>query len=109
MEVVKRYYIIITGIVQGVGFRPFIYKLAKSLSLFGWVNNSSQGVIIDIEGKENHVKNFLENLKINAPALSNIKDISIKEEPLAGFQEFKIINSVISDVKNIYISPDITI
>ena len=46
----NRKFIEVKGIVQGVGFRPFVYKLAKLNNLFGWVNNTSKGVFIDIEG-----------------------------------------------------------
>lgn len=109
MGVVKRYSVIITGIVQGVGFRPFIYTLAKSLSLFGQVNNSSQGVLIEVEGEEGKLKDFIENIRLKAPPLSNIKSISVKEEAVVGYLDFKIIHSVLSDEKDIYISPDISI
>lgn len=109
MEDVKRYSVIITGIVQGVGFRPFIYNLAKSLSLCGWVNNSSQGVIIEVEGEHNNLNDFIEKIKNNPPPLSNIKSISIKEESLKKYSDFQIIASVLSEEKNIYISPDISI
>ena len=48
-------YIVVKGIVQGVGFRPFIYNLAKENNLLGWVSNTSKGVIIDIEGNEKNI------------------------------------------------------
>jgi hydrogenase maturation protein HypF len=109
MEDVKRYSVIITGIVQGVGFRPFIYNLAKSLSLYGWVNNSSQGVVIEVEGRHNNLNDFIEKIKNNPPPLSNIKSISIKEEPVKKYSDFQIIASVSTEEKNVYISPDISI
>ena len=50
----QRLYITIQGAVQGVGFRPFVYRLATELGLTGWVNNSAQGVLIEVEGKVDH-------------------------------------------------------
>ena len=49
----------ISGLVQGVGFRPFVYRLAKELGLKGWVNNSAQGVLIQVEGSPENLTQFL--------------------------------------------------
>ena len=68
----NRKFIEVKGIVQGVGFRPFVYNLAKLNNLAGWVNNTNQGVIIDIEGNENSINKFIDELKNNPPALSKI-------------------------------------
>ncbi len=59
----RRKHIQVRGIVQGVGFRPFVYKLAKSLGLTGYVFNSSAGVTIEIEGGEPEVDKFLQDTK----------------------------------------------
>ena len=109
MEPVKRYEIIIAGIVQGVGFRPFIFNLAKSLSLCGWVNNSNEGVFIDIEGSQEDLDAFLEQLTQKAPPMSHMKSIHTEEKPLFGYVGFIIKPSEKSKGKNIYISPDIAI
>ena len=56
---IKRVFIKVEGIVQGVGFRPFVYNLALSKGLNGWVNNDSEGVSIDIEGSEDNIEMFI--------------------------------------------------
>ncbi|MGL5807399.1 MAG: acylphosphatase, partial [Xenococcaceae cyanobacterium] len=49
----------IQGAVQGVGFRPFVYRLAKEIGLLGWVNNSTEGVFIEVEGTQQQLETFL--------------------------------------------------
>ena len=88
-----RKYIVVKGIVQGVGFRPFIYKIALKNNLKGWVKNSSQGVYIDVEGQTDDISSFLENLKTKAPILSNVEDITIVHKELIGYIDFKILTS----------------
>lgn len=104
-----RFFIKISGIVQGVGFRPFVYNLAITLSLNGWVNNNSEGVFIDIEGNEENIKNFLLKLKDNAPPLSKIEDIQFEQKSLINYPNFIIKKSSIKDNKITLISPDIAI
>ncbi|OGW01055.1 MAG: carbamoyltransferase HypF [Nitrospinae bacterium RIFCSPLOWO2_02_FULL_39_110] len=67
----------ISGIVQGVGFRPFVYNLATSLGLKGYVLNSSEGVIIDVEGETQKIDEFIYFLKSKAPSLSKIENITV--------------------------------
>jgi hydrogenase maturation protein HypF len=88
MERVK---ILVKGIVQGVGFRPFVYNLANSLNLKGFVMNSSGGVVIEIEGEDSSV--FVERLTREAPPLSQIVGIDIILMPYRGYQDFQIIKS----------------
>ncbi len=73
------YLITVDGIVQGVGFRPFVYNLAKSLGLKGYVKNSTFGVIIHLECDENVLLRFLDELKKNAPKNSKILDLTIEK------------------------------
>jgi hydrogenase maturation protein HypF len=73
----RRRHIDVRGIVQGVGFRPFVYKLAQSLSLTGYVFNSSSGVTIEIEGDEPSLNTFIETLRSNPPQLSAISAVSV--------------------------------
>lgn len=105
----KRFEIRITGIVQGVGFRPFVYNLAKSLDLNGWVKNVGADVIIEVEGKNGKIEIFIQKLKSEAPPLSCIKGIHIKENAWSGYKNFIIAQSRIDATKNIYISPDTSI
>ena len=64
--------IFVKGIVQGVGFRPFVYTLATQLGLFGWVRNTSSGVEIELNGEEQLISQFLERLSSNPPPLARI-------------------------------------
>jgi len=105
----KRYSYKISGIVQGVGFRPYVYKLALKHQLFGFVLNNSNGVIIEIEGKKENLSLFEKELFTSPPPLAQITN-SIKEIiPLLNETEFLIVESNESDVKTTLISPDIAI
>ena len=66
----KRFFIHVTGIVQGVGFRPFIYSLATRFSLSGFVSNDTSGVKIEVEGEEKKMAEFLEHVALDAPPLA---------------------------------------
>jgi len=88
---VERAKITLKGVVQGVGFRPYVYTLAESLRLRGYVTNTSEGVSIDIEGE--HVGEFIERLPRDAPPLSKITDISITPLSEYGYADFRIIES----------------
>src|SRR4030043_1927732 len=87
----QRQKIIVKGVVQGVGFRPFVYNLAQSLNLRGYVNNSSKGVTIEIEGDNSEA--FVERLSKEAPLLSQIVSIDVSQLPYHGYQDFKILES----------------
>ncbi len=94
----KRLKINIQGVVQGVGFRPFIYRLASELTLTGWVNNSAQGVNIEVEGKTETLNTFLHRLEREKPPHSLIQNLQITWlEPL-GYQDFTIRASVAGEL-----------
>jgi len=101
-----RYKFLIQGIVQGVGFRPTVYKIAKELNLKGFVLNSGEGVIIEIEGEKKD--KFLDILKNNLPPLAKIENIELKKLPLKDYNNFEIISSK-NSAKTTFISPDIAI
>ncbi|HEY5524796.1 MAG TPA: acylphosphatase, partial [Clostridium sp.] len=103
----KRSFIVVEGIVQGVGFRPFIYNLAKIFGLKGWVNNNSEGVCIDIEGFEEDMDKFLQCLENNPPPLARIEKITIKVDKVLNYDHFEIKESEHSLDKITFISPDI--
>lgn len=105
----KRYFIKVEGIVQGVGFRPFIYNLAVDSKLNGWVNNNSEGVYIDIEGDEENITKFLYRLKSAPPPLSKIENIYSEEKNLINYKEFTIKKSEKLSESITLISPDIAI
>ncbi len=101
----------VKGLVQGVGFRPFVFNLARSLDLTGFVKNTSGGVVIEIEGEDAGV--FLERLKSEKPELSDVESIdveSIEKEnpPEYGREGFNIVES--EDTGSITpVSPDISV
>ena len=103
----KRKFIVVEGIVQGVGFRPFVYNLAKSLGLKGWVNNNSEGVYIDVEGPQKDIDEFLRCIANDPPPLSRIEKTTIKADKLLNYYNFEIKESEVSLNKITFISPDI--
>ncbi|MFC1934258.1 acylphosphatase, partial [Chloroflexota bacterium] len=66
----------VRGVVQGVGFRPFVYQLATKHNLHGWVCNTSEGVQIEIEGEAETIEQFLRDLNEQAPPRASIEDIT---------------------------------
>lgn len=101
--------ITIKGIVQGVGFRPFVWRLAKSLSLAGTVQNTSEGVQILLEGNEQAISKFLFQLSNNPPPLSKITSIKQNSAPVQNTQDFIILKSISTDELSSQVSPDISL
>lgn len=102
--------IIIKGIVQGVGFRPFIHKLVQNYNLSGWVLNSNQGVEIDVEGKTKELNSFISDIKDKLPPLARIEKIEVNQLPLIGYKGFSIKESVTKEENSfVLVSPDISI
>lgn len=97
----------VTGIVQGVGFRPFVYSLATSLQLTGWVRNTSSGVEIEINGTDESVSAFLEELKTHPPALARIDSIEARPVPPNGYEGFEIRHSQPQPGDFLPVSPDV--
>jgi len=108
MRRMVRYSLTVRGIVQGVGFRPFMFRLAKSLSIRGFVKNTSEGVYAEIEGDESDCDEFIDELKQHPPALALIEDIEVQTLQLRGDTDFVIMASS-NGVRNALISPDIGI
>ena len=98
--------IIINGVVQGVGFRPFIYNLAQKHLLRGFVINNSAGVRIEVEGKECTIQSFLLAIENEKPPQSIIESIKTREHPIANYAGFFIRESELSDGFS-FVSPDI--
>ncbi len=101
--------LLVEGIVQGVGFRPFIHNLAKAYDLTGWVLNSSKGVIIEAEGEEVGVESFITDVKSKAPPLARIENINISFLPRKGYISFEIKHSLAREGEFVLVSPDISI
>ncbi|MGC8747003.1 MAG: carbamoyltransferase HypF [Candidatus Saccharicenans sp.] len=100
------YKLLVKGTVQGVGFRPFIYRLAKRLSLNGYVKNVGQGVEIFIESRQPALNKFLRALKEEAPPLARIESLVFEKAKPLGKNEF-IIERSNQEKSFVFISPDI--
>ena len=105
-----RQYIHITGIVQGVGFRPFVYQLALQYALVGWVINDSEGVKIEAQGNTKNLEHFIIALEQQAPPLSRIDHVTVVSLPLWLVPEkptlFSIEKSQHCDSTSVSVSPD---
>ena len=90
----RRLKIVIRGLVQGVGFRPFVYRLAREEGLGGWVKNSPQGVFIEVEGPEQSLDDFLLRLPREKPPLSFIQSLEYSVLEPVGYPGFQIRRSL---------------
>ncbi len=99
----------VSGIVQGVGFRPYIYRLATERKLKGNICNTSGGVVIEIQGPAETVQNFVETVPKEAPPLARITNLAIREISCNGEQTFSIIHSHAGEEVHTLISPDVAI
>ncbi|MCJ7670032.1 MAG: carbamoyltransferase HypF [Dehalococcoidia bacterium] len=97
----------VRGIVQGVGFRPFVYGLAVKHNLKGWVYNTSEDVRIEVEGKAEAIKQFERELETKAPPLAHIENVTIEYHPPRGYKNFEIRQSQAQKGKYQLISPDV--
>jgi hydrogenase maturation protein HypF len=102
-------FIKVKGIVQGVGFRPFIFNLAEKYQLTGWVRNSSSGVEITVNGNPDKLQSFIDEISSNPPTLSRIDSVDFTEIPSDSFPDFKILRSLEEEGKFVPISPDMSI
>lgn len=99
----------IKGIVQGVGFRPFVYDLATRLALTGWVRNTSAGVDIEVDGTAAQLAAFAAALAKEAPPLAQIDEIQVSDRAANGFHDFQIVHSRPLPGAFQPISPDVSI
>ncbi len=97
----------VRGIVQGVGFRPFVYNLAHRLRLNGYVLNSSAGVVIEVEGDVTELESFIRSLSEEAPPLAQIENVVIQGLAPAGYSSFVIRESVDELGRLVPVSPDV--
>lgn len=103
------YSIKIRGVVQGVGFRPFVYRLARTNGLTGWVLNEEQGVEIHLEGEEKILRVFLEELKTQPPPAASIATVKVIPVEPAGCTEFLILTSQRQRQPTARVSPDLPV
>ena len=105
----QRIKMLIQGAVQGVGFRPFIYKLANELNLKGFISNTNSGVTIDVEGNQKSLNEFISRIKSEKPRHSVISDINVNKLEPSGYDDFKIIESESFGEPTAIILPDIAV
>jgi hydrogenase maturation protein HypF len=99
--------IAISGIVQGVGFRPFVYGLASRLRLYGFIKNLTGGVLIEVEGEQHSLDRFLAELTTRPPPLARIDELQWSPRPPRGDLAFRIEASEVDTEGAIFISPDV--
>ena len=101
--------ILCKGTVQGVGFRPFIFNLAKELDLKGWVLNSTKGLEVYVEGHPLKLEEFVRRLKEKPPRLAKIASIKIRHVPCSGYTDFTIRMSTGEEETDVLVPPDTAI
>jgi hydrogenase maturation protein HypF len=99
----------VRGVVQGVGFRPFVYRLARANMLTGWVLNGNQGVEIHLEGVEEDLATFVREIKMRPPAAAYIAEIHVESAPCEGLGTFTIRESERLERPTVRVSPDLAI
>ena len=99
----------IKGVVQGIGFRPYVYLLAKREDLKGFVFNTEKGVTIEVEGAEENIDAFLSDLRSNPPALARISSFDVATIPPRGEKCFIIRESLGGEEPKVFIPPDLAI
>ncbi|MEO8128362.1 MAG: carbamoyltransferase HypF [Bryobacteraceae bacterium] len=103
------YDIRVRGVVQGVGFRPFVFRLAKANTLAGWVLNDGNGVEIHLEGANAALDAFVQSLTAGGPPAARITAIDVQPATAAGFDDFTIRHSELLDAPTARISPDLPV
>jgi hydrogenase maturation protein HypF len=103
-----RIHLAIQGAVQGVGFRPFVYRLAQEIKLKGWIENSAQGVLLEVEGDREQLAIFQQRLRSEKPTLASIQSLETTHLDPVSYQDFKIRSSHKNDSISAVILPDIS-
>jgi hydrogenase maturation protein HypF len=99
----------VTGIVQGVGFRPYVYRLAIERHLAGFITNTAAGVSIEVEGPADAIDDFVSRLPAEAPPLARITQLTALDIPARADGEFRILPSRAGENRRVLISPDVAI
>ncbi|MFD0508303.1 acylphosphatase [Streptomyces chiangmaiensis] len=98
--------VVVRGVVQGVGFRPFVYTLATALRLSGHVTNTPEGVVAEVEGSPEAVARFCERIAVEAPPLARVDAVDHQEMPIGGDTGFTILASRTDGPAGTLIPPD---
>lgn len=105
---VRRLHVELQGIVQGVGFRPFVSRLAQDLQLGGWVRNLSRGIAIEVEGEASGLDQFVYTLRENPPAGARIDFFETTDVALENARTFSIIESTYTPTEQNVVTPDLS-
>ena len=89
----ERRHVEVRGIVQGVGFRPFVYRLARELALDGWVRNDGAGVTIEVEGGDRGIAEFVRRLRADAPPRARVDRVLCADRVASDARGFAIVES----------------
>ncbi len=103
----QRLRLVIRGAVQGVGFRPFVFRLATEMGLNGYVNNSAQGVVIEIDGNSEELQHFINRINSEKPPRSFIQSMEPSYLDPIGYEKFQVVESETIGPKNTIVMPDI--
>ena len=106
---VQRLRIRVEGVVQGVGFRPFVHRLATELGLDGFVRNDERGVVIEVEGDGAAVAALLTRLPAEAPPLASVEHVEEEALPVCGERGFAIVDSAAAGAPDALVSPDVAV
>jgi hydrogenase maturation protein HypF len=102
----RRVAVRVTGTVQGVGFRPFVFRVAEELDLAGWVLNDERGVELEVEGAADRVESFLARLRSEAPPLAHVGSIDSAPVAVTGERGFRIVESASRGEADAQVAPD---
>jgi hydrogenase maturation protein HypF len=103
----QRLRVTLRGAVQGVGFRPFVYRLATEMSLTGWVLNSSAGLVVEVEGTPDELRRFEQRIESERPKASVVTVRESEWLPAQGFTKFEIHHSDTDSPKSVSVLPDL--
>lgn len=98
--------VVVRGVVQGVGFRPYVYGLATELALVGHVTNTPDGVVAEVEGSASAVARFCDRIAVQAPPLARVESVHHQELPATGGEAFAILASRTGGPARTLVSPD---
>jgi hydrogenase maturation protein HypF len=99
----------VSGIVQGVGFRPFVHTLATAMRLAGFVGNDTDGVFVEVEGPVAELDRFAELLPAESPVAARIREVTWSEVPPTGESSFRIVDSHHASTGTALVSPDLCV
>ena len=105
----RAYSIQVKGVVQGVGFRPFVYRIASARSLCGWVRNGEQGVEIFVEGDANALNGFMLDLQSQTPPAAHIAEVQVASAVPQKLEQFTIESSARTGQATVPVSPDLAV